>query len=204
MAEPGAAPTELEMPQPLKYLSGGEPAEEARAGKAVRLEAFTRVVDHFKDPLIGYLFRLVGDRERAEDLAQETFLRLYQRGHKYEERGQLKAYLFRIATNLVRSEARRAFRWDRVRSLLPLSRGDAPAQERQLMQRELRVELTRAIAALPLRYRAPLVLREVDGWAYREISQSLKCSEGTVKSRIHRGRKLLRRQLAAYWEGISK
>jgi len=149
---------------------------------------------------------LVRDRERAEDLAQESFLRLYERGGKYRERGLLQAYLFRIAINLLRSRERRKMRWDRIRSLLSTSNGDRtePAQEERLLRNERHDRLRRAIATLPLHYRAPLVLHEVDGWPYREIGEALNCREGTVKSRIHRGRQLLKQKLSSDPEGLSR
>ena len=181
------------MSESLQMTSDADLLAGARAGQTA---AFGEIVDRHKDALVGYLCRLVGNRERAEDIAQEAFLRLYQRSQRYQERGLLKAYLFRIATNLVRSEERRAFRWDRIRELVRPASSGAPAQERELLQSELRHKLERAIAALPLRYRSPLVLREIEGWNYRSISEALGCSEGTVKSRIHRARQALRERLA--------
>lgn len=163
--------------------------------------AFGEIIDRYKDSLVGYLIRLLGNRERAEDIAQDAFLKLYQRSGSYEERGQLKAYIFRIATNQLRSEQRRAMRWDRIRGLLRPRNGGPPAQEQALLQDELKRELLKAIAALPLRYRSALVLHDVEGWSYRNISETLDCSEGTIKSRIHRGRSLLKRSLASYWQG---
>lgn len=188
------------MTEALRMTTDADLIAGVRSG---RMEAFGEIVDRHKDALVGYLCRLLGSRERAEDVAQEAFLRLYQRSQQYEERGQLKAYLFRIATNLVRSEERRAFRWHRIRGFLAPAENGPPPQERRLLEGELRQQLLDAIAELPLRYRAPLVLREIDGWRYRAISQALGCTEGTVKSRIHRGRRLLRQRLARYWQGAT-
>lgn len=189
------------MLEALQQASDADLIARVRSGQT---SAFAEIVHRYKDGLVGYLIRLLGDRERAEDLAQEAFLRLYERSSSYEERGQLKAYLFRIATNQLRSEERRALRWDRIRYLLRGSNGGAPNQERALLQDELRHELLKAIAALPLRFRTALVLREIEGWSYRNISETLDCSEGTVKSRIHRARDLLRRRLAPYWQGAKQ
>lgn len=176
----------------------------ARAQAGAR-DAFAELVERHKDLLVGYLIRLTGEAERAEDLAQEAFLRLYTAGRAYEERGQLKAYLFRIATNLLRSEERRRARWHRLRSLFVNSnghRGDQePVQENRLLAAEAEGRLETEIARLPLRYRAPLVLREIEGLSYREIGGALGCREGTVKSRIHRGRQMLRVALEPYWSG---
>lgn len=183
--------------------SDGELMAQAQAGGR---EAFAQLVDRHKDILVGYLTRLTGEAERAEDLAQEAFLRLFTSAGGYQERGQLRAYLFRIATNLLRSEERRSARWRRLRGLFAHSNGHgdgglAPSQERRLLAAEIGGRVGEAIAELPLRYRAPLVLREIEGLSYREICAALGCREGTVKSRIHRGRRLLRDHLEPYWMG---
>jgi RNA polymerase sigma-70 factor (ECF subfamily) len=163
--------------------------------------AFTRLVERHKDAVVNYLTRLTGDRDRAEDLAQETFLRLFRAAREYREQGVLRAYLFRIATNLVRSEERRA---KRLRLLLPFLGGrrhDEPAAVSGMLLQELHRQVAAALAQLPLRFRVPLVLHEIEGWSYADIAQELSCREGTVKSRIHRGRQHLRQQLEPYWNG---
>jgi RNA polymerase sigma-70 factor (ECF subfamily) len=176
------------------------------------VESFSRIVDRFKDPIVNYVTRLVGQRERAEDVAQETFVRFYQHRHKYQELGSLQAYLFRIATNLVRSQERRRRRWrilepifsyggrshDGVHS--PASPQEPDPERSSLASEEHRV-VTRAIASLDIALRAPLVLREIEGLSYREIADALELAEGTVKSRLHRARELLKDALAPYWNG---
>lgn len=180
-------------------LSDGDLLAAAKEGDR---RAFGELVDRHKDTLVSYLMRLTGNRDRAEDLAQESFLRLYERSDRYREQGQLKSYLFRIATNKLRSEERQRRRREVLRSVfMPVNGHGSPRQQSQLLERELRERLTRAIAALPLRYRTPLVLREIEGWSYREIGEMLECREGTVKSRIHRGRQRLKEELEPYWRG---
>lgn len=171
---------------------------------ALDSERFVRVVDHHKDRMVNYLARLTGCRDRAEDIAQETFVRFYRNSHRYREEGTLAAYLFRIATNLVRSEERRKRRWQMLQPLFKNSRagdgeGTANPHAEALASEEHR-QVTRALASLDVLYRAPLVLREIEGLTYQEIASVLGCSEGTVKSRIHRGRGLLKKKLAPYWE----
>jgi RNA polymerase sigma-70 factor (ECF subfamily) len=164
-------------------------------------DAFADLVERHKDAVVNYLARLTGDRDRAEDLAQETFLRLFRSAGGYTEQGLLRAYLYRIATNLVRSEERRE---RRLRLLLPfLGTGEhaEPVAPSGLLRREMHRELASAVAQLPLRYRVPLVLHEIEGWAYADIARALGCREGTVKSRIHRGRQHLKERLAPYWNG---
>lgn len=165
--------------------------------------AFGELVDRHKDSLVSYLTRLVGSRSEAEDLAQEAFLRLYERGHRYSEQGRLRSYLFRIATNLARSQARRHQRWSRLRFAFFHSNGQRaePTQQTEMLRSELGHELTRALAELPLRYRAPIVLSYIEEKSHREIADLLGIQEGTVKSRLHRGRALLRSSLESYQTG---
>jgi RNA polymerase sigma-70 factor (ECF subfamily) len=173
---------------------------ESRAG---RREAFAVLVDRHKDSLVGYLARLSGCRERAQDLAQETFLRLYQSLDRYREEGHLQALLYRIATNLLRSEERRARRWSLLQPVLRSTNGfhAEPTAPAKVLREEASSHLEEAVAALPLRFRVPLVLREIEGWPYAEIAGQLGVSEGTVKSRVHRGRERLRQHLEPYWNG---
>jgi RNA polymerase sigma-70 factor (ECF subfamily) len=164
-------------------------------------EAFAGVVDLHKDAVVNYLARLTGHRDRAEDLAQEVFLRLWQSAGSYVEQGFLRAFLFRIATNLVRSEERREKRFRLLLPFLGRRDHDEPAAPSGLLLQELHREVAGAVAALPLRYRVPLVLHEIEGWSYVDIARELGCREGTVKSRIHRGRQQLREKLQPYWQG---
>jgi RNA polymerase sigma-70 factor (ECF subfamily) len=162
-------------------------------------DALAVLVDRHKDAIVNYLARLTGDRDRAEDLAQETFLRLVRGAGRYVERGLLRAYLYRIATNLARSEARRARRRRLLAPLLHPADALAPPSSAGLLRDELHRQVAAAVAALPLRWRVPLVLHEIEGWPYAAVAAQLGLREGTVKSRIHRGRERLRRMLEPYW-----
>lgn len=164
-------------------------------------DAFTELVERHKDGLVNYLAHLCGDRDRAEDVAQETFVRLYRTCSRYDGHGKLAPYLYRIATNHLKTIWRREKRW-RILSvgLWQPSVSDAdPAGE--LLRDEAAREVHRALATLPLHYRAALVMRELEGWSYQEIASALDCPEGTVKSKINRGREQLRRALTSYWNG---
>lgn len=185
-------------------VAAAPPDSDARLMRRVRAgdrDAFADLIDQHKDGVVGYLTRLTGDRDRAEDLAQETFLRLFRSAAAYTEQGLLRAYLFRIATNLVRSEERRE---KRLRLLLPFLGGGRhaePTAPSGLLRQELQRKVASAVTQLPMRYRVPLVLHEIEGWSYADIAREIGCREGTVKSRIHRGRQRLKEQLAPYWNG---
>jgi RNA polymerase sigma-70 factor (ECF subfamily) len=180
----------------------------ARVARGDR-QAFGELVERHKDALLTYLTRLTGSRDRADDLAQEAFLRLFRAAPSYRERGQLTAYLYSMATNLVRSEERRARRWRLLSAAFAAEGRPVPAppssaaarSDERLLAAELRRQLAAAIARLPLALRVPLVLAEVQGWPLREIARLLGCREGTVKSRLFRGRERLRRELAPYLAG---
>lgn len=163
-------------------------------------EAFGELVERYKNPMVNYLCRLTGCRDRAEDFAQETFVRFYQGLDRYHEQGNLMAYLFRIATNLVRSDERRKKRWQVLKPLF-FAAPDAGVGGPQdhLLSGEEQKQVTSALAEMDLTYRVPLVLREIEGRSYLEIAEVLGVSEGTVKSRLHRGRHLLKEKLTPYW-----
>ena len=181
----------------MKGLSDAELMSRIRSEDRV---AFAELVDRHKDALVNYLLRLTRSRERAEENAQEAFLRLYQTASRYNEQGHLVAYLYRIATNLVRSEERKQTRWRFFTAALS-SNGHRPptTPQTQLLQEEVKEKVSTALGELPATYRAPLVLRDIEGWSYQEIARALGCREGTVKSRINRGRGQLREILEPFW-----
>ncbi len=165
-------------------------------------EAFAMLVERHKVSLVRFLTALSRDRDRAEEVAQDAFVRLFELSHRYEERGQFAPYLYRIASNLLRTEDRKR----RRRALLLKVFGqngthESASPQTVYLQDELRARLSEALSALPLRYRSPLVLRDMEGWSYGDIARALGCGEGTVKSRIHRGRERLKQLLAPYWNG---
>lgn len=193
-----SADSRVDSVEEMRERSDDELMECVRSGNT---EAFTELVDRHKDGLVNYVAHLCGDRERAEEVAQETFVRLYRTCSRYDGKGRLAPYLYRIATNHLRSIWRREKRWRLLSAGLwqPKVSDDDPAGD--LLRNEATEEVRRALAALPVHYRAALVMREIEGWSYQEIAAALGCAEGTVKSKINRGREQLRRSLTAYWNG---
>jgi RNA polymerase sigma-70 factor (ECF subfamily) len=168
-------------------------------------DAFAALVERHQNPLVRYLTALTRDRGRAEEIAQDAFVRLFENSRRYEERGQFVPYLFRIATNLLRTEDRTRRRRELLLRAFSTN-GDAETShdespQTRCLSDELGARVSEALSTLPLRYRSPLLLREMEGWSYTDIARALSCGEGTVKSRIHRGRERLRRALEPYWNG---
>jgi RNA polymerase sigma-70 factor (ECF subfamily) len=186
-------------------------------------DAFGQLVDRYKDGIVNYLTRLIDSRAQAEEMAQETFLRLYLHRDRYTEQGKLSAFLYRIATNLCRSEHRRRRRQRLLRlAFLGAANGSNGANgangsggyngsnghavnrvtpQSMLLKQEAQELLRREICKLPLRFRVPLVLHEIEGLTYQEVARVTGTRENTVKSRISRGRGQLRRKLEPYVTG---
>ncbi len=198
---------------PLPALTDGDLMARVAQGDA---EAFEPIVHRYQRRLFGYFLSLVNDPATAADLAQETFLRAYRAAGRYRESGRFEAWLFRIAANLVRSDRRRAARRG---PHLPLDEvgpsgevGDpAPAgfdptpaaPDESAWRSEVRDALMRALPRVPFAFRQAVLLRDLEGWSYREIAEMLGVEEGTAKSRAHRGRQRLRALLAPGFESVS-
>lgn len=156
-------------------------------------EAFEQLFRRYTPPLVGFLARMVPDRGRAEELAQEAFVRVYNARERYEPTARFSTWLFGIAHNLALNELDRAYRsreWplDAVHEVYTDGATDAEAE---LDARRTAEHLERALAALPDRQRAALALRAEHGLAYEEIAEALDTTLGSVKSLIHRARERL-------------
>lgn len=173
--------------------------------------AFYELVRRYRTPITNYVNRMLNDYEMAVDLAQETFIRIYANAHRYRADHNFSTYIYRIATNLAISELRRRKRWKlmSVVSFFPSTDGadegadldiadERPSPDAELLEDERRQAIKRAVASLPEKYRAALVLRDIEGFEYERISEILQLPLGTVKSRINRARNLLREKLRAY------
>ncbi|HXN56640.1 MAG TPA: RNA polymerase sigma factor [Myxococcales bacterium] len=173
--------------------------------------AFERLLRRHRSPLFTFLVRMLGDRERAEDLAQEAFLRIVKGAGAWERRARFKAWLYAIARNLC-ADAGRRDKFRRTDSLdtrapgrdgeegAPLVEelaGDGPGPDRGAESARLRPVLTRALAALPEEQREVFVLREQAGVTFTEIAEMLGVNENTVKSRMRYALLGLRKALSA-------
>ena len=173
-------------------------------------DAFAELVARYRNQITSYIYRMVNDYDTAVDLSQETFLRVYRAAARYQTTHAFSTYIYRIATNVAISELRKRKR-RRLVSLTGLLTSpdgeelmdfqppdEKPLQDIALIDAEKRAVIKRAISTLPDRYRAPLVLRDVEGKSYDEIAAILQTSEGTVKSRINRARNFLRDKMRNY------
>lgn len=185
--------------------------ERYRAGDE---DAFTLLVRRHQQPLINFIARYINDRDSAEDLAQETFIRIFKASRRYKPgQAHFKTWMYHIASNLCKNELRNRGRRNRYRvdnvvkgngeseqiDLIESTPADASSQpEVALERKELHDAIQRAIAELPQQYRVPLVLRDLQGLSYDEISETLELRSGTTKSRINRARLMLKDKLKSY------
>ena len=170
-------------------------AEPAAAEQSMDWES---IVDQHSDRVFRLALRLTGNRHDAEDLTQEVFVRVFRSLHTYQP-GTFEGWLHRITTNLFLDQARRKqrIRFDALsdeRASLLRSNGPAPdiALDDQLFDDDVEA----ALSSLPPDFRAAVVLCDVEGLSYEEIAAIMDAKLGTVRSRIHRGRTMLRAALA--------
>jgi RNA polymerase sigma-70 factor (ECF subfamily) len=163
---------------------------------------FERLVTGYKDRVFAFVLNLVADRFAAEEIAQETFVEAYRAlcGYAPPRRRALsiRAWLYTIALNRVRNRARARGLGETLplEDALATARADAREEPAARADRaESAAELRSALARLALRYRAPVVLRHIDGRPYAAIAEILDQPVGTVKANVHRGLALLRADL---------
>jgi RNA polymerase sigma-70 factor (ECF subfamily) len=167
-----------------------------RAGDDV---AFGALFRRWSSPLLRYLERMVGDAAAAEELVQETFLRVHRARERYSPDARFSTWLYTIANHLALNELRRPRRQREHRSVdeeeddrAPLVlAGDPPRTEELIDARRLGGAVEMAFAELPERQRAALWLTAVEGLSYAEVAASLEASEKSVKALVHRARAAL-------------
>lgn len=174
-------------------------------------QAFAEIVSRYRNPLTNYLYRFLYDYEEAVDLVQETFVRVYFAIDRYHTEYAFSTYIYRIASNLAISEIRKRkrrktlsltglFQYDETAEIKEFQPPDERSRpEDDLMEAEQRKVIEKAIQTLPDKYRAPIILRDVEGKTYEEVAAILELGLGTTKSRISRARRLLREKLEHYF-----
>jgi RNA polymerase sigma-70 factor, ECF subfamily len=189
----------------LRPRSESEFIERLKRGESA---AFEQLVEERSGEIYGLLFRLTENGEEARDLTQETFLRAFQSIDRFRGEADLRTWIYRIAIN----QARNRWRWWRRRrgestvsldgmvgnSNQPLvatlvENSENPEQTTLAHERE--VALRSALRRLGRSYRETVILRDIEGFTYEEIAETLGINVGTVKSRLARGRQELRRKL---------
>lgn len=167
--------------------------------------AFTELVRRFQGRVTNLISRVLNDRNGADDLTQEVFVRVHVHRRNYRRGAKFSTWLFTIAANLAKNEIRRRVRrrnWFSLDALQEVFHDSViqladPGESREtgLEREQLQGEVGRAIATVPEKYRLALVLRDIEGLPYEEIADVLGVPGGTVRSRINRARSMLKRKL---------
>jgi RNA polymerase sigma-70 factor (ECF subfamily) len=177
-------------------------------------EAFAEIVRAYQQMVFNLAYRYLGSHEEAEDLTQEVFIRVYRFLRRFKGESSLKTWIYRITVN----SAYNRYDWLKRRKhkkQLSLDSGNTPDEkplkekikikdknpESETLSREMQRKIQSSIESLPKRLRMAVILRDVEGLSYNEISEALQINEGTVKSRIARGRAALKELLKEYIEG---
>ncbi len=161
--------------------------------------AFTELVNRYQDRLLNFVYRMIGDRDRAEDLVQETFVRVFRHLHRFDQSKKFSTWAYTIASNLAKNELRNRSRNPLV--LFQAIKSNWEADHRPLewedntyrpddlfRKRHLKELVESVVSELPEHHRVVFLLREMEGKTYEEISEITGVNLGTVKSRLNRAR----------------
>lgn len=186
---------------------------EARLAKLSRngdRHAFEELVDMYKDKIYHLGYRMLGQSGDAEDVVQETFLRVYMNLDRYDENQKFSTWIYRIATNLCIDRLRKRKPNYSLDAELPDSEGadwystlasDQDTPEEELVLSETQQQIRKAIETLPEKYKSVVILRYLHDMSLQEIGDVLQMPVTTIKTRVHRGREFLRKKLEPEFGG---
>jgi RNA polymerase sigma-70 factor (ECF subfamily) len=157
--------------------------------------AFAQIVSAYKDRIVNFLYQMTGDYQKAVDLSQETFLRVYFKADKYRPIAPLSSWIYAIAANLAKTDIKKRKRMALIslEELPPTLTVSTPSGEAG--DSGLSANLKEALEALTPRYRIAIVLKDIEGYSQEEIARIIHRPVGTVKARISRGRAMLKIKL---------
>jgi len=165
------------------------------------MAAFELIVLRYKDAIFNFIYHFLSDYHRAQDISQETFLRVFKGIEHYRSRDCFKTWLYRIAANLCKNELRNQKRHrmfsleDSVLEIEGISSDIYISLSEKYEKEEISKLVRKAIKSLPEDQRMAIIMREYQDLSYEEISSVLNCSLGAVKSKIHRARQNIKRML---------
>ena len=176
-------------------MRGVDDDELVRLAQEGRREAFEELVRRHADRLYGVVLRFSGEPTEAEEVVQETFLRAWRGIGSFERRAQFFTWLYRIGLNEAKRRATRRPPADTLsveQGALESFPDMRQAPERRAEQSEVRAALERAVRGLPAKYRAPLILRDIEGLSTQQAAAIMGLREAAFKSRLHRARLAVR------------
>ena len=168
-------------------------------------DAYVQLVNRYKDKLINFVFRMIGDFEQSEDIVQETMIKLYYKKHYYREIAKFSTWIYTIARNQTNTELRKKKR----KQTLSLSRFGKNEKDYELAAIQPRIEkevedkfllkrIQSCINKLPDHYKTVIILRDIEQLSYEDISKIVSAPLGTIKSRINRARLQIQAEIKDY------
>ena len=185
--------------RPMATLREMDDTELVNAFLTGEARGFDALVERYQTRLLNFVYRIIGDRERAEDLVQEVFIRVHRHLARFDRSNQFSTWIYTIASNLAKNELRNRSRnplvlftsitkgWDDEERPLEFEDPNARPDD-QFRKRHVKEMVDQSVAQLPAHHREVFVLRELEGRSYEEIAEITHCNLGTVKSRLNRAR----------------
>jgi RNA polymerase sigma-70 factor, ECF subfamily len=203
------SPASVTTPNSLEVVSDADVMLRVKTGDE---SAFAYLVQKYRRPMVGYLYRLCHNPAAAEELAQEVFLRVYRSRLSYEASAKFSTWIYRIATNLAVNHARdtrherpqvtvRLDEPDQETGTTPDLADESLTVEEQMLQRERLAAIRSRVNALPERQRMAVIMHKYQQMDYRQIAEVLKLSESATKSLLFRAYETLREQLKGFVSG---
>jgi len=172
-------------------------------------QALSDLADEFGTKIYQLAFRYLRNKEDAEEVTQDVLFKVYRKVGEFRGDAALSSWIYRITFNAAMSRLRtaqyqRTQAEERREAANDSAAGDwSDLADEQVLRSQLRQRVMRAILALPAIYRAPVMLRDIQGMSTEEASAMLRVKDQTLKSRLHRGRLILRKQLADFAGGLT-
>lgn len=170
-------------------------------------DAFNILVEAFQRQVINLAYGMLSNEEDASDAAQEVFIKIYRNIDRFEEKSSLSTWIYRITSNVCKDFLRKRTRTIQSVSIYegdddddddrPMEiKDNSPTPQEHLEMTETQIEVRRALDELPTEYKSVIVMYDLENLSYEEISKVLECPVGTIKSRLNRARKALKKNLS--------
>jgi len=157
--------------------------------------AFAEIVRMYKDKIVNFLCQITGDYQRAVELSQETFMRVFFKANKYKPFAPFSSWIYAIASNLAKTEMKKMRRAPTIPLELVQNKVPIECSSNDDSDSDLNAELRKALNSLHPRYKIPVILKDIEGFSQEEIAQIMKKPLGTIKARISRGRNYIKKEL---------
>lgn len=181
-----------------------EEKELVRQSKEGNDEAFASLVKKYKTKVFNLAWSLTRDRETADDLAQEAFIKAYLALPTFQFKSEFGTWLYRITVNHAKDYLRKKSKmskmlFEKMKEMPLVQENEIIKKEKEQIIEQRKKFVHQCLQTIPEKYKLILSLRDIQGFSYGEITKILKISPGTVDSRLHRARKMLRKKLAPFF-----